>query len=188
MKPDQNIQQSHDIISFPLSKTKLFLGILGSLVFVVLGIYFLINSASFFEGETVWWKSPIFLKIIGLISILFFGSTGIYGFKKLSDPNMGVKIDQNGITDHSNASSIGFISWSDIVKIRIQEVVSTKFILVEVANPEDYIQKASSKFQAKLMRSNFKLYKTPISITANTLACSFDELEKAIEEGYSKYG
>ena len=106
--------------------------------------------------------------------------------RKLSDKKPGLIIDKNGITDNSNASSIGLIEWSDISEIKTSQVMSTKFIMIEVINPEKYIEKAKNGMKAKLMRANMKMYGTPLSITSNTLNYNFEELEKLIETEFRR--
>ena len=58
--------------------------------------------------------------------------------------------------------------------------------MIHVTNPEKYIGKAKSGMKAKLMRSNMKVYGTPLSITSNTLKYDFDELEKLVLTEFEK--
>ncbi len=174
-------------IEIPLSKNKLFFGIAGSFIFVILGIFILIKSSNLDTSNTSFLANPILMIITGISSILFFGATGIFGVKKLLDKKFGLIIDSNGITDHSNASSIGLIKWQDISEISTRKVMSTKFLMVKVTNPEAYIEKATSGMKAKLMRTNMQMYGSPLSITSNTLAYDFDKLEKIIETEFKRY-
>ena len=121
------------------------------------------------------------IQIIGIVGIVFFGAIGIYGIRKLFDKKAGLIIDKNGITDNSNATSIGLIEWNDILRIRTKEVMSTKFLLIDIENPEKYIKKAKNRIQAKLMKVNLNMYETPLSITSNTLKYDFGELEELIK-------
>jgi hypothetical protein len=125
--------------------------------------------------------TPELIQIIGIVGILFFSATGIYGIRKLFDKKAGLIIDSDGITDNSNASSIGLIEWNDITEIRTKQIMSTKFLLIDIENPEKYIGKAKNGMQAKLMRTNMNMYETPLSITSNTLKYNFDELEKLVK-------
>lgn len=170
----------------PLSKNKLFLGIAGSILFVILGIWLFTNADGFQEHSMRLLRYPMIIKGVGILSILFFGATGIYGFRKLFDKKIGLIIDSNGITDNSNASSIGLIEWNDISEIKTQQVMSTKFLLIKVINPEKYIEKAKSGMKAKLMRTNMKMYGTPLSITSNTLKYDFGKLEKLIQAEFKQ--
>ena len=168
-------------IEIPLSKNKLLLGIGGSILFIILGIWLLLNADSFQEHSFTLLRNPLIVKGIGILGILFFGATGIFGFKKMFDKKVGLTIDSNGITDNSNASSVGLIEWSDITNIITKQVMSTKFLLINVNDPEKYIRKAKSGMKAKLMRSNMKMYGTPLSITSSTLKYDFKKLEKLMQ-------
>jgi len=163
-------------IEIPLSKTKLLLGIGGSALFVVLGIYFLTTMA---DRQTRF--NPTILKGVGIASILFFGATGIYGIKKMFDKTIGLTIDENGIFDNTNASSVGLIKWTDITAIKTEQVASTKFLLIYTANPDFYLGKVKG-FKRKLMEGNNRMYGTPLSITSNTLKYNFNDLEKIIND------
>ena len=131
-------------------------------------------------------NNPELIRIIGIITTVFFGIGVVYGIKKLFDKKIALIIDSNGITDNSNASSIGLIEWNDISGIRTIQVMSTKFLLIDIANPEKYIEKAKNRIQARLMKANMNIYETPLSITSNTLNYNFGELEKLIKTEYKK--
>lgn len=167
-------------IEIPLSKAKLLFAIGGSIGFVILG--FQLFAKSEFASENV-----VFSKIVGAASILFFGGVLIYGIRKMFDKRAGLIIDEQGITDHSNATSIGLINWSDITAINTRQVMSTKFLLINVQNPEAYIEKAKTGMQRKLMQVNMKTYGTPISITSNTLSYDFNKLEEILRERFAEY-
>ncbi len=176
-----------DKIEILISKNKLFLGVGVSILFVILGVWMFINADNFQDHTFQWARNPIMVKLIGLISVFFFGAAGIYGLKKISDTKVGVTLDKSGIVDHTNGGSIGLIKWKDISKIRTEQVMSTKFLLIDVKNPENYIDKAENAMKAKLMRTNMKVYGTPLSITSNSLKCNFDELERVVRASLKKY-
>jgi hypothetical protein len=163
-------------IEIPLSKTKLLLGICGSILFVSLGLYFLTTLA---DQQTRF--NPTMVKSVGIASILFFGATGIYGIKKMFDKTIGLTIDENGIFDNTNASSVGLIKWADITEIKTEQVASTKFLLIYTANPDFYLDKVKG-FKRKLMEGNNRMYGTPLSITSNTLKYNFNDLEQIIND------
>jgi hypothetical protein len=131
-------------------------------------------------------NNPEMIRIIGIIATVFFGTVVFYGIKKLFDKKVGLTIDSNGITDNSNASSIGLIEWNDISGIRTEQVMSTKFLLIDIVNPEKYIGKAKNGIQARLMKANMNMYETPLSITSNSLNYDFGELEKLIQTEYKR--
>ena len=174
-------------IEIPLSKNKIYLLLFGVVVFLVGGFWMFIEpeNARLFYNPII--KRFLYLnsesiQIIGIVGIIFFGAIGIYGIKKLFDKKAGLIIDTNGITDNSNATSIGLIEWNDILRIRTKQVMSTKFLLIDIVNPEKYIEKAKNRIQAKLMKVNLNMYETPLSITSNTLKYDFGELEELIKK------
>uniref|UniRef100_UPI00404B9DB6 STM3941 family protein n=1 Tax=Gelidibacter sp. TaxID=2018083 RepID=UPI00404B9DB6 len=184
-------QKLNDRIEIPLSKKKIILLLLAAIGFVCGGIWMVINpenAGRFFNPIT---KRFLYLnsesiQIIGIVGILFFGAAAIYGTKKLFDKKIGLILDSNGITDNSNATSIGLIEWNDISDIRTKQVMSTKFLLIDIVNPEKYIGKAKNGIQSRLMKASMNMYETPLSITANTLSYDFVELEKLIQTAYKK--
>jgi len=109
-----------------------------------------------------------------------------FGFNKLFDKIVGVIIDSNGIADNTNMTSIGLIEWNDISAIRTKRVMSTKFLLIDVVNPEKYIRKVKNKIQSQLMKTNLRDYDTPLSITTNTLKYNLKKLEKLIQTEFNK--
>ena len=172
-------------IEIPISKKKIILFLFAAVAFVVCGIWIASNPESFIPNIFKINK-PEIIRIGSIVGILFFAASGIYGIKKLFDKKVGLIIDSNGITDYSNASSIGLIKWNDIVEIRTMQVMSTKFILIDTANPQEYIGKAKNVLQSKLMKANMNIYETPLSITSNTLKYNFIELEKLIQTEFKR--
>jgi len=174
-------------IEIPISKNKLYLIVTSSLLFVIAGIWLFLNSNEFEKITTIkYLGNPILIKSIGIIGVLFFGATGKYGIRKMFDNKPGLIIDSTGITDNSNESSIGLIEWNDISEIKIHQVMSTKFLLINVVNPEKYIGKAKSRIRAKLMRTNMEMTGTPLSITSNTLKYNFGKLEQLVQTEFNR--
>lgn len=167
-----------DRIEIPISKTKISFLLIGALIFVILGVLFSLTPDKF---ATTIFRNPQIIRIVGIVAVLFFGAAGIYGLRKLFDKSVGLIIDNFGITDNSNASSVGLIDWSDILDIKTEQVMSTRFLLIFVDNPDKYLERVNG-FKRKLMKANMKMYGTPLSITSNTLRYDFSDLERLIKE------
>jgi len=166
-----------DKIEIQISKTKISLLLIGALIFVILGILFSLTPEKF---TTTIFRNPQIIRIVGIVAVLFFGAAGIYGLRKLFDKSVGLTIDDYGITDNSNASSVGLIDWADILDIKTEQVMSTRFLLIFVDNPDKYLERVNG-FKRKLMKGNMKMYGTPLSITSNTLRYDFSDLERLIK-------
>jgi hypothetical protein len=168
-------------IEIPLSKQKIFLGIGVSLLFVILGYYLFATIAD--QQNRL---DPRLAKAIGILGIIFFGGTGIFAIKKLFDKSLGLIISDEGIFENTNALSIGFISWDNITAIKTIQIKSTKILLIFVKNPQLYLDKVSG-LKKFLMKSNFSMYGTPLSITSVTLKIKFNELEQIINQRFEEY-
>lgn len=172
-----------DKIEIQLSKTKILLLLIGATVFVVLGTLFIMNPEQF--------KSPIFrnpetIRIAGIAAVAFFGLYLVFIVKKLFDNKIGLTIDQNGITDNSNATSVGLIEWDDITDIGTVQVASTKILMLETDKPEKYIERARNGISKRAMKANYKMYGSPLSIISNSLKIKYEELERMIREEFEK--
>lgn len=169
-------------IEIPISKAKLLLHVGGSLMFVVLSIG-LITTIAYDQTKL----PPVLVQIVGVTGILFFGMTGYYGLKSLLSGEMGLIIDREGLTDHTGATSVGFIEWRDITGIRSIQIKSTKILLIDTSDPQKHLGRASNKVLATLMQGNMRMYGTPITIASNTLNYDFEELEQLLTEYFENY-
>jgi hypothetical protein len=168
-------------IEIPFSKQKIVFGIVVSITFVVLG-YYLFATISDQQNRL----DPRLAKAVGILGIIFFGGTGIFAIKKLFDKSLGLIISDEGIFENTNATSIGFISWDDIIEFKTIQIKSTKILLIFVKNPQLYLDKVSG-FKKFLMKSNFSMYGTPLSITSVTVKIKFNELEQILNQRFEEY-
>ena len=171
-------------IEIPLSKNKMLLTFFGAIAFVGLGVLFLINPSMFIS--TIF-RNPTVIFIAGLASVLFFGLVAITVFRKFSDKKAGLIINGQGVIDNSSGVSAGLVLWSDIEKIKTTKVQSQKFMMFIVKNPQDYIDRVTNPLKRKAMEMNYKVYGSPISISANSLQTNFDDLYKLLTEKMYEY-
>lgn len=169
---------SAEQFEIPLSKGKLLMILSGSILFVVIGLWFVISPPQIERGL---FSNPALILGTGIASIIFFGLCAFVVFKKLQSNKPGLVIDQSGITDNASALSAGHIPWSDIKGIRTIQMMNQQLIMVEVVNPEEYINRQSGALKRKAAEINYKSYGSPISISANALKCNFAELEHILQ-------
>lgn len=163
-------------IEIPISRKKALLTLLGAISFVLVGDWMI----SFADNQQRY--PPIAVTWMGYISISFFGIAGLFILNKLFDFKPGLVIDSEGIHDNSNASSSSrLIKWEQIKGIRIEQVKSTKFILVDIHDPMDFMTNVGW-LRRTMMMGNYKMYGTPIFILCNSLKCNADYLFKVISE------
>ncbi|MFT3705155.1 MAG: STM3941 family protein [Agriterribacter sp.] len=173
-----------DQVEIKLSKKKMKWMLIGAGLFFGLGIWMLAG----FSGASSF--NPMFIKVMGLLGTVFFGASFIFLWRKINDEKPGLVINQDGIIDNSSGVSAGDIPWSDIVTIKTQKVFNQHFIMLMLRNPNVYIEKQTNTIKKKAMELNFKNYGSPISISANTLECKFEELKHLLDERFNiyKYG
>ena len=169
------MQKEENTITIKLSKKKLFLLIIACIAFITTCVWLWIIADS--QNRF----TPIFVKLVSIVGVLFFGIILPFLILKLFDNKPGLIINSTGIQDNSSAMGMKFIQWNEIIKIDIAQVQTTRFILIFITNPEEIIEKGNS-IQKKLMRMNHKTYGTPISISSNSLKCNFDELLTIISQ------
>ena len=156
------------------NKTKKIILMIPSLIFVLLGIWF------------VFFPTEIEIKIIGFISISF-GGFGIYMVSKnILSHKHPLKISQEGIYYNSYGMKTGLIKWENIEKIELRKVWNRKYIKVVVNNPDEYIKRQKNNRIQKLMESYFKSSGSPIHIYTNPLDISFDSLFNLINNVLQK--
>lgn len=153
-----------------LSKTKIMLGVFGSLAFVALGIWLIPRNP-----------------FIGWLGVLFFAFAGIGWAKKLFSKKPGLVFNSIGIVINRNNFSIGLIPWSDITGFSIFEVRGSKMLVVLLNEPEKYIEVGSS-IRRNLNKINYQMSGSPIAIASSTLKISFDELMEIAQNFYDRYG
>jgi hypothetical protein len=170
-------------IKIPLRKTRIFLMLLGSILFVVVGVFGMINPAKY---VTFLFRNPVFIFISGFASVLFFGFTTFSIIKKLFQTSMGLIINDEGIIDNSSGVSAGMIFWKDIEYIDYFAVLNQKFIRIIVKNPDEYINRQTSLVKRKMMTANYKNQGSPIQISANTLKINFKKLYELLQNNFSE--
>ncbi len=169
-------------IEIPLSKTKIILLLIGALAFVFAGAWGIIDPEKF-----AWIRSSKnFVLISGIAAVLFFGLCSVFFALKIFSRKPGLVINNAGIIDNSNATSVGLIAWNDITGIKRLEIASSKILVIETSNPEKYIARSKNIISKKAMRANHNTYGSPLSIISNSLNIKFSELERLIVEQIEK--
>jgi len=118
-----------------VDKKKVRLQLAGSLLFVLLGVLFVVKPFLFIRSD-----DPTVIRIIGYICTAFFGIGVILFVQKLRDKKEGLVIDGEGVTDNSSGIAAGRVLWRDVKSIRVEQVAGQPFIMLEVKDPLSYLQ------------------------------------------------
>lgn len=160
-------------IEIAFSKKKNVLLVLGSLMFVLAGLYFIYDPNGFKY-------SPSTIRIIGIISIIFFTLCGYLITKKLFSKENALVISNEGILDNTNLNPPLLVKWNDIKSMSMIKIGNQKVVLLQISNPEYYINQASG-IKKQIMNTNFKSYGSPICLSGNSLQISTDTLYQIID-------
>lgn len=157
-------------IQIKISKKKLLFLFLVGIGFLLLSFLFSTQPSSFVNRTM---RSEELVFIVGCIGLIMFGILSIFLFIKLFDSKPGLVINNEGIIDNASANPAGFIKWSDVISIGTKKVMSVQFILIQVKNPEEYIEKANRVNKIALKQNN-REHGTPLVITSTSLQCNFN--------------
>ncbi len=125
---------------------------------------------------------PIAVLGIGLCILLL-----VYVFNRLRDQQPGLIVSDEGITDHSSAVGAGFIPWSDVLEIEEKSMLGSRYLSIQVKNPQEYIDRQSSALKRFMMRRNQKTFQAGLYISASGIRCSFEELKDLIDRRFKAY-
>ncbi len=179
-----------EYIEIQINKKKIMLFIMGTMLFVIAGLFMIFGSPKLkilkkilhFLGI----DSPATLQIvsimIGIIGIVFFGLGAIFFIKRLLDKKAGFIINEEGITDNSSFFMLGFISWKEIVDVQITNQGTCIF----VDNPNSYIDKEQNPIIRKLMQWNNKSNGS-VMTTSPLLEISQRDLCELLQNRLQKY-
>ena len=173
-----------------LSKRKIAMLLLGSLLFVAAGIWFLTFDAESIRtdsGFRLLFNSPPLAYGIGLVAITVFGFFGFQAIKQFLNKKPGLIFNSSGIVDNASSASAGFIPWSDVLGSHVFEMQGQKMLVIMVKDPEKYANQGSA-LKRKLNQGNFNMVGSPISISSITLKTNLSELQSLFEEYHRKFG
>lgn len=172
------------------SKTKILLGILGSIAFVVAGVWLLTLDAELIRSSNnfrLFFNNPAVAYGLGFAAIVVFGLLALFFFKRLFNTEPGLILNSSGVVDNASAASAGFIPWSEVLGSEVFEMGNQKMLVIMVADPEKYVARGSA-IKQKLNKANYNMAGSPITISATTLKTNFPELCSVFNGYQRKYG
>ncbi|SNR70218.1 hypothetical protein SAMN05192560_0583 [Methylobacillus rhizosphaerae] len=171
------------VITF--SKTKIFLLILASLAFVGGGLWMVFLDTLLTETHHRF-NHAWLMQGAGWVMIVFFGFCGVAAMRRLFNKKPALIFNAAGITDNSSSLAAGLVPWRDITGFGIYESHKQRILIVQVKNPDEYIETGSA-MKRSLKRTNFRMCGSPVAITASSLSINFDELQRISSEYFARY-
>jgi hypothetical protein len=173
--------QDDQIVESPLSKTKLALLTFGAALFVAAGVWLLVAGSK----QTLY--DPTIMRLVGGVSIAFFGLCFSYALRKLFDKSPGLKLSPEGLLDNSSGISAGAIPWNQVTKVTVSSIHFQKFLTVHVRNPSPYMTRGNA-LKRIANQANLKITGSPINISSSALQIEFNDLVKLVQQNLEKYG
>jgi hypothetical protein len=111
--------------------------------------------------------------VIGGCLLALFGAVCLVNLRGLFKNGPMLTISQSGIFDVR--AGMGLIEWDDIDEIAIASVNNQRFIVLQVNDPEKYLQRMSPPMRT-LARANNDLVGSPIVLTTHSLTAPLDKI------------
>lgn len=168
-------------IDIGFKKWRIYLLLVAALAFVLLCGWYITSPAGDFPFPS--WV----LVSVGWLGLLFFSMAFFYIVRMLRRNQPALRIDTTGLHDRTTGIAVGRIDWEDIEGFRSTSVLGNHFILVDVADAEEYTQRGEGRLAEKALRANHKKHGTPIAIVTNNITMDHDELLSLLEGELKNY-
>jgi hypothetical protein len=181
----------NDKLEIQIKKVFFIFPILGSIAFVISGIYIIASSFSELPeiSKNDFYSNPFVMVFIGILSITFFGFGLIVLFRKFLDKNPGLIIDSIGIVDNTAAFTTKRIKWENIKQIKKYNLLFGlfgQFIVIIVDNNDIYIKQFKNKIFQIMAKLDQKMTGSPINIPSNLLEYKQKELINILQNELTK--
>ena len=95
-------------------------------------------------------------------------------------------LDELGFDDRSSLFSAGFVLWKDVRSVSVIVVGKQRVIMLELNNPDQYIQGQNNFIKKQILKMNFKLYGAHLGLSSNGLDITFDDLYEQLNKRIDK--
>lgn len=158
----------------PTSRTKLALVALGGIAFVAVGMWLLGRA-----------QSPVLHRVIGALSVAFFGLCAVYAIWRLLRPTPALVINRDGILDNASAVAVGFLAWQDIAELREYTFNGQTFLGIVPKDVNAVLQKQPA-WRRSAIRANLALGALPVNIPQTVLPLPVSELLHHIDKRFRR--
>ena len=171
------MQETH----IALNKKKTVQYLIVSLLFTIVGAMMIVAPQYFTHSE-----DTRLTKVIGYVCFILFGLGATLFAIKVFNKKPGLILNEDGIVDQTSAVANGLIQWVDIKNVYAEIVSDHPFIMIDVKNPQKYLEKQKNPIARRAMDINMQLYKTPLHINLSLLNTSAEALLQSIQKYNNK--
>jgi hypothetical protein len=131
-------------------------------------------------------EHELFPLVIGIIGLTFFGFCFLFFIQRLMRPKEILIINDNGIIDHSSATSIGAVSWEEIDSFYRRNILSNSFICVKLKDENQTLSRLKP-WKIRLLKLNTPVGCEPVSITLDTADAEFTSVLNTLQRKLQEY-
>ena len=172
---------SNNEFTVPFSRKKILSVIRTNLFFVLLFSFFLVM---FTIKPTE--RTPIF-QILSIPLILLFSFVLISALQKLKVTFPGLVVNSQGIIEKSSFFPVGLIHWSDVESMYVQQARSSRWLMIQVRDPERYYDQDNYIIRA-FQWLNGIFGGSSFFLSAGLIDIDFDEMVELMRKYHKKYG
>lgn len=127
-------------------------------------------------------KQRLYLYLGLSILIVYYTSLSFADYwRTLFNPSAVLSIEQDGINDCISLFSCGKIKWSEIVDVRIQQVLKTNFLVIYVDNSDSLIDR-QSKWKQRTLKGFQKKFGSPVVVSQKRIKENVEDVKNLIED------
>lgn len=167
-----------------LSKRKTLILMIGALLFILLGAWFSLEPSRFVGGM---FRQELLIRVVGVACLLFFGFALVQAIRQFIRPKAGLRFSADGIDIDLGNNFRGLIEWRQIAGFSETQVSGQHLIMINLENPDAFIEKETSKFRKKIMKFSNETYGSPIAISATGLRTTHEELLQTVREYFIRF-
>jgi hypothetical protein len=169
VRPDDTIR------IYPI-RLKLWLALLGAILFVTLGVCILgfreeLAPLRFYHGVTA------------VLAIVFFGACVVLILGRILVPSPTVVLSREGITDSTSPFGVGFLSWHDVAFVSIYLIEGQRMLGVFLKDAVSIMARLGGA-KARYMETNLRMGFAPVNIPQLLVPMPLDELAELIQTRY----
>jgi len=141
------------------------------------------SSSDYIKGNEA---RKILHTAVMIISALFFGVALIFLLFRIIRPKDVLIINENGFTDRSAISSVGFVPWASVEQIYISSVMNQSFISVEIHDADNF-KSLSPRHKRIFRKANSSLGFPAINITLNSAKEGYEDVLSLLQKYLDAY-
>ncbi len=131
--------------------------------------------------------SPLFFGVIAGLFVIGAIKLFFTAWKRTKSKLPAMQINKKGFEDFTSKINKGFIPWDKVSGLEIKEVVSSKFIVVYLKDPEAYLQAQKASWRKEQLVDRYKNYGSPFCVATNAMQTNTKALFEILEKYKSEY-